>query len=146
MVLCTLLYFPYISCSPKTYSNNNFLQMNSIHNFTGATLDLIFNGIRSLLVESFLEPLVSIDCYNPALYLTFFQVQKISCLDCTHSYFNFNKSNYQGIKSFLTSFDWDLTLTNINSDSEANILFNTLYISIFFFTSVSKYFKSSFLC
>ncbi|XP_060871373.1 uncharacterized protein LOC132945618 [Metopolophium dirhodum] len=119
-----------INCLPETFAANNFFQINDIFNKSGPLLDLIFVNLIQYKVKSALNPVVPEDRYHPALYIDFIPVTNIPQIYSSHYYFNFRKANYLLINTFLLSFNWLDTFSNLDVTSAAYALFDTLHLSI----------------
>lgn len=74
---------------------NNLIQLNSIKNFYGTTLDLIFTNFAHDDIELQLSklPIVSEDLYHPSLSLEIKTTYAIQT-DNTNNRLNFYKANY----------------------------------------------------
>jgi len=94
------------SCVPKTFASLNFFQHNSVLNSSQSTLDLIFSNIANISVEKSLNHLVPCDSFHPALEISLLTIPHIPFVNNSHTFFDFRKSDYPKIISFLNSFDW----------------------------------------
>jgi hypothetical protein len=63
----TLYFSLRISCVPELFVFNGLYRKNSILNFKGSIIDLIYSNTDSIVVRKFLEPFVSPDSYTTLL-------------------------------------------------------------------------------
>lgn len=110
----------------------------------GKHLDLVFSNNNNIYIEKSSSNVVPCDSYHPALYISLSIIADTPSLDKSHTYFNFRKTSYPEILNFLNSFNWPETINNLNVDSAANALYDTLHSSILQFVPKNRYVKSKF--
>jgi len=95
-------------------------------------------------VEKSFEPAVSIDPYHPDFYMY------LSCapLDLNskrdQSFYNFSKTDYHSISTYLEIFDWSFTFKPLDIDSAVNLVYDALHKVVIDFVPKCKYSSSSF--
>jgi len=130
------------SCVPETFASLNFFQHNSVLNSSQSTLDLIFSG--NISVEKSLNHLAPCDSFHPALEISLLTIPHIPFVNNSHTFFDFRKSDYPKIISFLNSFDWSTTLLNLDANSAAYCLCDALHYSILNFVPEIRFTPSKF--
>ncbi|KAL5244024.1 hypothetical protein ACI65C_011434 [Semiaphis heraclei] len=131
------------ACIPGTFASNGFFQNNKNLNSHGSILDLIFCNIP-FLVDKSLEPVVPIDPYHPPLNLTLPFSDHTNSLDNRHSFYNFRKTNYSNVTSFIGSYDWNTTLSTLDPETAFNTLFDALHLSILKFVPKSNFWSTTY--
>jgi len=122
---------------------NCIFQNNKNINSHGSILDLVFCNI-SLLVEKSLEPVVPSDSYHPPLNLTFPYSDHTPLLDNSHYFYNFHKTNYSNVTSFIAKYDWNTTLSTLDLETAFNTLFDALHLSILKYVLINKYWSTTY--
>ncbi|KAE9524193.1 hypothetical protein AGLY_015438 [Aphis glycines] len=131
-------------CIPETFASHSFFQSNNILNKTSSLLDLVFSNISSLVIEKSDEPIVPIDLYHPALYLSVPFNTPITYCERDHSFFNSRKTNYTNIRSFIASFDWASTIIPLGLDFAVHAFYDALHKSVIEFVPNCHFKTSSF--
>jgi len=125
------------------FASNGFFQNNKNINSHGSTLYLIFCNIP-FLVEKSLDPVVNSDPYHPPLNLTLTYSDHTNSLDSHHSFYNFRKTNYHNVTSFIGSYDWNTTLSTLDLETAFNTLFDAFHLSILKFVPKSKFWSTTY--
>jgi hypothetical protein len=131
------------TCIPETFASNGFFQNNSIFNSHDSILDLVFCN-TSFLVEKSLEPLVPIDSYHPPLNIVLPYSDSKPLFENRHTFYNFRKTNYSNISSFIKGFDWNSTLASLDLETAYNTLFDALHLSILKFVPKCQFWNSTY--
>jgi len=131
-------------CVPEIFAFNGFFQKNSVFNTQGSILDLVFSNSDSVIVNESLEPFVPSDFYHPPLNLSIPEVFSSTKFRTSHSFHNFRKANFNQIISFLSSFDWFSTLSNLDLNAATYTFTDAIHNSILRFVPKSRFYESSF--
>lgn len=133
-----------IHCVPEIFAFHNFFQLNSVSNSSGNILDLVFSNNPNTCISKSDTVVVPSDSYHPAVDLIFTFNHELPSIDNTHNFFDFSKGCYTQICSFLTSFNWLLTITTLDIDSATHALYDALHYCVLNFVPEVKYKPSKF--
>lgn len=114
---CDNLYFIY-----------GFFQLNSIKNSKNKSHDLIFSSTQNIYNDLSLDPVVPLDLLHSALDITINTSLSSLPPSNSHSFFDYNNAQYNNIHNFLSSFNWELTLSLILI--QLSTLFMMPYINV----------------
>jgi len=121
-----------------------FFQQNSVKNISGSLLDLVFTNYKYLTVEESFDPIVPPDAYHSSLIVTSPNSAPESKFNHSLFFFNYRKSDYAGICSFFTSFNWLDTFKHLDPDSAMNVLYDALHLSILRYVPQGKFWDSTY--
>lgn len=95
-------------------------------------------------VEKSFEPLVPLDSIHPALNIPFSVGFTFPSCDTTQSFYNFKRTNFDCIRSFINSFNWHSTLISYKAESAMNIPYDALHQIILDYVPVCRFKKPSY--
>ncbi|KAL5246231.1 hypothetical protein ACI65C_013639 [Semiaphis heraclei] len=134
-------------CQPSKLLSLSIQVLNGVSYHFGGIHDLVFSNNCSVLVEN--SEVVSVPCdpYHPALVIKFPFGQDHPLLDKSHKYFNFQRTCYPDICSFLLSFNWLETIVSLDVDQATNAFYDALHFCDLNFVPEVSYSPSNFpLC
>jgi hypothetical protein len=117
-------------CIPESFATSGFFQKNNIYNSNNSVLDLVFCNDKTVTVDMSFDPLVPIDKYHPALCIILPFSPPLPICKRSHKFYNFRKGDYGIIRTFVSSFNWSSTFSQLDLDSAVNALYDALHKSI----------------
>lgn len=128
---------------PERFCFHGFFQHNNITNPHGSLLDLVLSNSNLLSVCPALESVVPPDSYHPP-FLISFQYSPETPSPHSTSVFDFSKSNYPEISSFINSFNWEKTFLSLDANDAMSAFVDALHSSILLFVPKITIRQSSF--
>jgi len=104
----------------------------------------VFSNLNDLTVKPAIEPLVPLDLYHPALSIKYIMMTPVIQFDLTHEFFKFYKGRYNEINSYISSFNWEKTFSNLDLNSSVYALYDALHFIVLKYVPKSTFIKSSF--
>lgn len=129
----------------QNISSLNLFQINYILNSKNSMLDLILSNSPSSNVSLHNDPIVPIDAYHPPLYINYLFKKSFSSLSFSETSYDWKKSDFSSILSFLGSIDWISIFSKYNDiSSMLHEFYSILFSAIDSFIPKKKIFSSKF--
>lgn len=122
--------------------------LNNIINFQGRTLDLVLSDINNLSVSEESVPMVNLDRYHPALYISFKINECIVALekivDNVRPNYNFSKADFHMLYSNLRDSNWNDLYCVGNTDDAVKLFYDKMYDVLNVSVPMKRSFKSKY--
>jgi hypothetical protein len=104
----------------------------------------VFSNNQNTCISKSDTVVVPSDSYHPALDLMYTFDYELPPIDNSHKFFDFRRGCYMQICSFLSSYNWLLTITSLDIDSATLALYDALHFCVLNFVPEVEYKPSKF--
>lgn len=130
----------------KTAGKNVYYEKSHSYHLSLIYHDLAFCNNSYVSVNNYLDVAVSADLYNPLLILALYKSVVLPSSDISCYLYNVHKAGFNRVLNILCIYNWELTFTALNTNSDTNVFdavhFAVIsYISKLFFTVVDFFSK-----